>query len=260
MKSIGIYKITNILNNKIYIGSSVNLNKRWYQHYHLLENNKHNNYHLQRAWNKYGKENFVYEIIKLCKEINLENIETFLIRKYKTYDRRIGYNIKDGARSTSEETRKMMSIRTKGNPVYIESMRKAVAKKQESLPRIGKYTMDGNLLEIFKNCKEAQKVLNLDSRRFYEMLNEKHFRKNYRLRIIDENNSIKSIEPYIKPKRTKILKIKVLALKGINIYKEYVSKTQVMKEFNIHRNTVDSWINNTTKLERLTKIGNLYYI
>lgn len=59
-----IYCIKNILNNKVYIGSSVNFNKRKNLHLHYLKNNKHHSNHLQKAWNKYGKENFVFEIIE----------------------------------------------------------------------------------------------------------------------------------------------------------------------------------------------------
>ena len=60
----GIYKIVNITNGKMYIGSSKNMMRRWKQHTSLLNNNHHHSVHLQRAWNKYGKENFMYEILK----------------------------------------------------------------------------------------------------------------------------------------------------------------------------------------------------
>ena len=53
-KKSGIYQIRNLVNGKIYVGSSVNLETRKTPHYWELENNRHNNQHLQRAYNKYG--------------------------------------------------------------------------------------------------------------------------------------------------------------------------------------------------------------
>ena len=66
MKTVsGIYKIRNLINNKIYIGSTINFRQRWYTHKTLLTNNKHPNSHLQNAWNKYGPANFVFEIMEI---------------------------------------------------------------------------------------------------------------------------------------------------------------------------------------------------
>ena len=59
----GIYKILNNINGKIYIGSTKNFNKRWVTHKYLLRLNKHENKHLQYAWNKYGEVHF--EFIKV---------------------------------------------------------------------------------------------------------------------------------------------------------------------------------------------------
>lgn len=62
----GIYKITCIENNRIYVGSAKNLNKRWLRHLSDLKNNKHINIHLQRAYNKYGKDTFLFEVVEIC--------------------------------------------------------------------------------------------------------------------------------------------------------------------------------------------------
>ena len=64
-KICGIYKITNLKNHKIYIGSSNNIMRRWYEHLRDLKNQKHCNSHLQNAWNKYGENNFLFEIIEI---------------------------------------------------------------------------------------------------------------------------------------------------------------------------------------------------
>lgn len=61
----GIYRIRNILNDRVYIGSAVNLARRWGLHKHQLRQNKHHSLKLQRAWNKYGEDRFVFEIVEL---------------------------------------------------------------------------------------------------------------------------------------------------------------------------------------------------
>lgn len=62
----GIYKITNTITDDYYIGSSRNTGRRIYQHRSELTNNKHCNRHLQRAYNKYGSDNFEFTTILLC--------------------------------------------------------------------------------------------------------------------------------------------------------------------------------------------------
>jgi group I intron endonuclease len=61
--TIGIYKITNIVSGEYYIGSSIYIQRRFSQHKNYLTKNKHNNTHLQRAWNCYGSQNFIFEVI-----------------------------------------------------------------------------------------------------------------------------------------------------------------------------------------------------
>lgn len=61
----GIYKITCSGNGKFYIGSSINIEKRWCQHKSQLKYCRHENIHLQRTYNKYGKDSFEYSIIDI---------------------------------------------------------------------------------------------------------------------------------------------------------------------------------------------------
>lgn len=58
----GIYIITNKINNKFYIGSATNFRKRYNVHNSNFKKNKNSKY-LQRAYNKYGEENFEFQII-----------------------------------------------------------------------------------------------------------------------------------------------------------------------------------------------------
>ncbi len=62
----GIYTITNKTSNKVYVGSSVDLQKRNKDHFSYLRANTHHNIHLQRAFNKYGESSFVFDVVKFC--------------------------------------------------------------------------------------------------------------------------------------------------------------------------------------------------
>jgi group I intron endonuclease len=104
----GIYKITNIVNGKVIIGQSRNVNSRWGSYLSLLRRNKYPNQHLQAAWNKYGEQNFKFDIIILCSVENLNSEEVRLIREYKSSNINFGYNLEIGgnSRGHSEETRR----------------------------------------------------------------------------------------------------------------------------------------------------------
>lgn len=62
----GIYLIRNKQNDHIYIGSSVNIHKRWIHHLHDLRHGIHHSRYFQNAWNKYGEHNFEIEILITC--------------------------------------------------------------------------------------------------------------------------------------------------------------------------------------------------
>lgn len=105
----GIYMIQNLVNGKIYIGQSGDIEEvRWRDHKRELRNNKHENTHLQRSWNKYGEDNFEFTIICECDESQLNTMEEYYIFELMSYDDRVGYNKTyggEGGRPT-EETRK----------------------------------------------------------------------------------------------------------------------------------------------------------
>ena len=113
-KKSGIYQIRNLVNGKIYIGSAVNLHARWQKHLSCLRHNKHCNIKLQNAYNKYGKDNIVFEIVELVpnKEQLLDR-EQYYIDTLNTVNE--GYNICPIAGNTTgvfhtEETIQKMKI------------------------------------------------------------------------------------------------------------------------------------------------------
>lgn len=111
---VGIYKITNLVNGKFYIGSSLNIKNRWNTHIKKLNNGNHENQYLLNAFNKYGVENFKFERIENVKDKSrLLEREQFYLDSLNPFGDN-GYNICRIAGShlgmkRSEETKKKMS-------------------------------------------------------------------------------------------------------------------------------------------------------
>ena len=97
----GIYIIKNNINEKIYIGSAVNIEKRIKHHIWELQKGRHCNNYLQRAWNKYQEDNFSFETYLLCEKQNLIFYEQLTIdASIIRYGRENIYNISSTAGST----------------------------------------------------------------------------------------------------------------------------------------------------------------
>ena len=90
--SCGIYKITNKINNKCYIGLSKNIEARWKQHQtrYLDIGDKEYDKALYRAFRKYEINNFIWEIIEECSEQSLSEKEIYWISYYDSFSN--GYN------------------------------------------------------------------------------------------------------------------------------------------------------------------------
>lgn len=88
---IGIYKITNLINGKSYIGQSVNIKKRWQVHCCVARTNS-SNAPIHCALRKYGKNSFIFEILEECDQSKLDEKEIYWINYYNTLCPN-GYNI-----------------------------------------------------------------------------------------------------------------------------------------------------------------------
>lgn len=95
-KISGIYCIENLVNNKKYIGKSTNIEKRWNEHKRMLNKNCSDNDCLQKAWNKYGEDNFRFWIIEECDESLLNEREIYCIECNDSLSSKKGYNIAKG--------------------------------------------------------------------------------------------------------------------------------------------------------------------
>lgn len=96
MIKCGVYSITNRVNGKVYIGSSVNLDRRWRTHLRDLSSGRHHSDYLQRAWNKYGAENFEFSVLEeVTSKDLLRKREQFYLDQYCSYNNTNGYNLRD---------------------------------------------------------------------------------------------------------------------------------------------------------------------
>lgn len=116
----GIYKITCLVDNKAYIGQSVSIKRRWATHRRELAAGTHYNQYLQRAYNKYGKNNFVYEILELCPQHKLNEREQFYISLFDTYKN--GYNCDLGGCNIAGEANPMYGKSGINSPRYIDNL------------------------------------------------------------------------------------------------------------------------------------------
>lgn len=177
-----IYKVTNLINGKLYIGlTTKNLEKRRKEHVKQVNNDSQLAFH--RAIRKYGLDNFIWEVIDNAENKDeLCNKEIYWISYYKTYTQlknSNGYNMTVGGeggtgRVFSEETKQIMSELKKGlfdgenNPMYGKHHTKETANKiSKSLK--GKYvggknprakaiiqlTLDGDFVAEHSNAKEV---------------------------------------------------------------------------------------------------------
>lgn len=89
---IGIYKITNTINNKSYIGQSINIASRWAEHKRLSATKDQRI--IYRAIRKYGLENFTFEVLEECQEEELNNREIYWINFFDSFEN--GYNMTYG--------------------------------------------------------------------------------------------------------------------------------------------------------------------
>lgn len=95
-----LYRITNIINNKVYIGQSNKEKDRWRQHKYFGKNPEKTGQYIHRAMAKYGIDNFIYEVIAVCTTEEYANeLETILIAQYNSRDKQYGYNLAPGGDS-----------------------------------------------------------------------------------------------------------------------------------------------------------------
>ena len=172
-----LYRITNLLNNKIYIGQAVDPNRRWSDHKWNSKQNKPIQY-ISRAISKYGIENFIFEVIVTCQtQQDANEIESILIIQYNSHDKQFGYNIKPGgnnaphAPETKEKIRQatIKQIETQGHPAqgnkWTDEQKLNLSMVLKSLDKDAIYTEEvrQNMSEAHLGIKDTKETKNKKS-------------------------------------------------------------------------------------------------
>lgn len=150
----GIYKITCLSNNKCYIGQSVSIKRRITTHKRELRTNTHYNQKLQRAYNKYGQNNFTYEILELCSKEKLNEREQFYIKLFDSYNN--GFNADFGG----------SNINGKNNPMY----QKSGVLSPRFIDYIYQLDTKGNIINTYESANLAAKVIKGNSAHILDCL------------------------------------------------------------------------------------------
>ena len=171
-----IYKITNKINNKIYIGKTTStVEKRWREHCDDYQRESCKNRPLYSAMRKYGVENFVIEIVEECSDTVLNEREVFWIENYGSF--KYGYNATKGGDGKAyldydvvvatynelgsiTETSERLGI-DRGHIRTILRARKVqihtaqeVNRAKHGIP-VSQYDLNGNYIKTFPSIKNA---------------------------------------------------------------------------------------------------------
>lgn len=212
--SKGIYKITNNITKESYIGQSVNIEKRWSQHRKAKDN-----YAIHNAIQKYGIENFSFEIIELCD--NLIEREIYWISYYNTYLK--GYNETPGGEGVREVNKKA----------------------------VNQYSIEGIYLQTFSSITEAELSLGLhynSSGINYACLNKDNRKTahNFQWRYADDyppQINIPPVEKYVSKKRNVIYQYDL----NNNLLNTFDNITIASKSTGVGRTSISNCINNYSK-------------
>lgn len=153
----GIYKIRNIKNDKIYVGSAKDFQARWDRHLKSLRKNKHHNIRLQRSFNIHGEKSFIFEIIEVAEyNKDIQKLEQYYI---DTLNSKVnGYNIADASfgdvmtNNPNKESiiEKRRQTQLKNNKLLTEEQRKLIWGKPGEMN--GRWNPENN-----NYCKECGK-------------------------------------------------------------------------------------------------------
>lgn len=140
VQMIGIYKITNMVNGKSYIGQSRDIERRWREH-----KNSKDDATIHRAFRKYGIANFTFEVLEECSAEELDQKEIEYIAKYNSYKK--GYNSTLGGQKnfvgpTGEKHSQAKLLQYEVNKIYeMLQSGQTVSEVTKLFPQISKSTI-----------------------------------------------------------------------------------------------------------------------
>lgn len=223
-KKSGIYCIINLLNQKKYIGSSINVGTRLAKHISILRGNYHFNSHLQNAYNKYGESNFSIYLLELDIN-NLTEKEQFYIDLIRP-----DYNI------TTQVIRNVPSVNSRNKhsatkkKLFEDGLLKVNCAKQ-----VTKYSLDGELIATYSSIRKAALANNIHNDSVQRcILGKTKQAKGFTYRVAEDKTNLNWLN--LKSKRGYFIKVTNLIN---NKYLIFYSAIQCSKFFNCTRASID---------------------
>lgn len=229
-----VYKITNIINNKCYIGSSTRVFKRWQDHKNnaFNPNNEKYNYPLYQAFRKYGLKNFTFEILKDDFK-SIEEMQAF------EYYQIIHYNALSPGGYNQTNNTNSNSIASENTQKYIKKISKKCALIDNN----------NNILEIYSSLHDAAEAQGWDRNAKASSVKRVCDGKiqsynNLIFRYLDENNNL-----IIPTNQTRKRKTKIYGIKKDNpndiVY--YNSISEAAREEKIDRSSITKCLNGNSR-------------
>jgi len=184
----GIYIIKNIIDNRVYIGSAINIFMRKATHLYNLRHNKHQNQHLQNFYNKYGEKSLFFEILEKCEKPFLIEREQFYINYYPF---KFNICLKAGntlGRIMSEETKNKIRIANTGSkgikfseetklkmrkPKSIEHKAKIKEAQKTVIKKVFQYNFQLVLIATFESISDCAKFTGFNRKQISSCCNGK---------------------------------------------------------------------------------------
>lgn len=246
----GVYLIINTKNNKYYVGSSVNISKRWINHQRCLKLGIHKNPILQNSYNKYGSDSFVFIILQKtnCIKSEILSYEQFWLDMLFDICPECLYNICKSATSTlgrtlSKETKEKISKSHKGKKLSYETRKKMCeSHKGNNNGMYGKkHTEETKIIQ----SQHKRGMYNGDNNPFY---GKKHTDKTKKI-IGNKNRGKISSRRLLNIEQVLEIK-KIIQQKPHNImWKDYYC--EIGKQYNVSSNYIH-------KIKKGQKYGNEY--
>lgn len=225
----GIYKISNILDDRKYIGSAKSIHRRWTEHKSTLIGNYHDNAKIQNWVNKYSINYLIFEVMETCVE------EELLVREQHYLDTIIDWK------------RDWNICKVAGNTLGVKCSERV--KDLFSIP-VAQYDLDGNFIKKWRSATEAGKETSAYMGGINDCCRGKILRcSNWQWKYyINDGNIAAYIKPINRPskehrERLSILKstmpIAQYTLKGVFI-KKWDSSHQAARELNINRPNINA--------------------
>jgi group I intron endonuclease len=158
-----IYTITNKVNGKFYLGKTNNFLYRISKHKYTLRNKIHINEHLQKAWNKYGEDNFIFEVLEEYDVEHLVSMEHYWCNLLDAFNYNRAYNIRPthpfGKSANSIEMRQKVKKALTGKKLSDEhKLKLSLAKKGKKLSDETKQKMSDSAIGKNKSIETKKRI------------------------------------------------------------------------------------------------------